>query len=92
MPPAVTSDIMAVMEKASSGVVTRSANSRAQTRRTSSASNARSVSARSLWPALADTLRALLALLVLLVCARLFADLVTTPEEAFSITAMMSLV
>ncbi len=34
----------------------------------------------------ADTLRALLALLVLLVCARLFAGLVMTPEEAFSIT------
>ena len=35
----------------------------------------------------ADTLRALLALLVLAVCLRLFGDLVTTPDEIFSLTA-----
>lgn len=33
----------------------------------------------------ADTLRALLALLVLAVCLRLFGDLVTTPDEIFSL-------
>ncbi|MCC0014062.1 MAG: sulfite exporter TauE/SafE family protein [Rhodobiaceae bacterium] len=36
----------------------------------------------------ADELRALLALLVLAVCARLIMRLVTTPDEAFSITAL----
>lgn len=36
----------------------------------------------------ADELRALLALLVLAVCARLVLRLVTTPDEAFSISAL----